>query len=46
MPKYGYLVVEGPHDIEFVYRILSPLGFKRVRLESELESVSLAFDPA
>jgi len=37
MPKYGYLVVEGPHDIEFVYRLLSPFGLKRVRLESELD---------
>ncbi|HVC94499.1 MAG TPA: hypothetical protein VND64_12450 [Pirellulales bacterium] len=23
MPKYGYLVVEGPHDVEFSYRLLS-----------------------
>ncbi len=37
MPKYGYLVVEGPHDVEFVYRLLSPFGFARVRLESDLD---------
>jgi hypothetical protein len=35
MPKYGYLVVEGPHDIEFVYRLLSPLGLRRIRLEAD-----------
>lgn len=37
MPKYGYLVVEGPHDVEFVYRLLSPFGLSRVRLEPELD---------
>jgi hypothetical protein len=37
MPKYGYLVVEGPHDVEFAYRLLSPFGLKRVRLENELD---------
>jgi hypothetical protein len=31
MPKYGYLVVEGPHDVEFAYRLLSPFGFGRVQ---------------
>lgn len=37
MPKYGYVVVEGPHDIEFVYRLLSPLGMERVRLVADLD---------
>jgi hypothetical protein len=37
MPKYGYLVVEGPHDIEFVYRLLSPLGLRRIRLEADVD---------
>jgi hypothetical protein len=38
MPKYGFLVVEGPHDVEFVYRLLSPFGLKRVRLVANLDS--------
>ena len=37
MRKYGYLVVEGPHDVEFAYRLLSPFGLKRIRLEQELD---------
>jgi hypothetical protein len=37
MPKYGYLVVEGPHDVEFAYRLLSPRGLHRVRLEVDLD---------
>jgi hypothetical protein len=37
MPKYGYLVVEGPHDIELVYRLLSPFGFERVQFEARLD---------
>ena len=37
MPKYGYIVVEGPHDIEFVYRLLSPFRVGRVRLEADLD---------
>ncbi len=37
MPKYGFLVVEGPHDVEFVYRLLSPFRMKRVRLEKNLD---------
>ncbi|MGP0067126.1 MAG: DUF3226 domain-containing protein [Isosphaeraceae bacterium] len=37
MPKYGVLVVEGPHDVELVYRLLSPFGMERVRLESKLD---------
>ena len=38
MPKYGYLVVEGPHDVEFVYRLLSPFGLKRVQWDKDLDS--------
>jgi hypothetical protein len=38
MPKYGFVVVEGPHDVEFVYRLLSPFGLKRVRMEADLDS--------
>lgn len=34
MPKFGFLVVEGPHDAEFAYRLLSPCGLKRVTNES------------
>ncbi len=37
MPKYGYLVVEGPHDIEFVYRLLRPFGLNRIRFEADLD---------
>ena len=37
MPKYGYLVVEGPQDVEFVYRLLSPLGMRRIRLEADVD---------
>lgn len=45
MPKYGYLVVEGPHDIELVYRLLSPFGFERVRLESDLDPFWISLIP-
>lgn len=38
MPKYGYLVVEGPHDVEFAYRLLAPLGLKRVKKDSDLDA--------
>ncbi len=37
MPKFGYLVVEGPHDVEFAYRLLRPFGLSRVRLENDLD---------
>jgi len=37
MPKYGYLVVEGPHDVEFAYRLLSPFGLSRVQYEKDLD---------
>jgi len=38
MRKYGYLVVEGPHDVEFAYRLLTPFGMKRIKNESELDT--------
>ena len=38
MPKYGYLVVEGPQDVEFVYRLLRPFGLKRIQWEDRLDS--------
>jgi hypothetical protein len=37
MLKYGYLVVEGPHDVEFVARVLKPYGLRRIRLKSDLD---------
>jgi hypothetical protein len=37
MPKYGLLVVEGPHDVEFVYRLLSPSGLARVQLDDHVD---------
>lgn len=43
--KYGYLVVEGPHDVEFAYRLLSPFGFKRVRFEKDLDSFFASLIP-
>lgn len=35
--KFGYLVVEGPHDVAFVARLLKPLGFALIRDEYELD---------
>ncbi|WP_295444650.1 DUF3226 domain-containing protein [uncultured Thiodictyon sp.] len=35
--RCGYVVVEGPHDVELVYRLLSPYGLKRVRYLSDLD---------
>ena len=45
MPKYGYLVVEGPHDAEFVYRLLRPFGMKRVGLEADLDPFFIPLIP-
>lgn len=36
MPIFGYLAVEGPHDVEFVCRLLKPYGFDRVKSKSKL----------
>lgn len=38
MRKYGYLVVEGPHDVEFAYRLLSPSGLKRIQYKQKLDN--------
>jgi len=45
VPKYGYLVVEGPHDVELVYRLLHPHGLERVRQEAELDPFFLQLVP-
>jgi hypothetical protein len=37
MPKYGYVVVEGPHDVELVYRLLSPHGLARIQQLAALD---------
>lgn len=37
MRKLGYLVVEGPHDVEFCYRLLSVAGLSRVQLLKDLD---------
>ena len=37
MSKYGFVIVEGPHDTEFVYRLLRPFGLQRVRMEADLD---------
>lgn len=39
MPKYGYIVVEGPHDVEFVYGLLRPFGLKRVQWKNDLDKI-------
>ena len=51
MPKYGYVVVEGPHDVELVYRLLRPQGLKRVQDFDQLDRyfvplVPRSFPPA
>ena len=35
--KYGYVVVEGPHDVEMVYRLLRPFGLSRVQFKADLD---------
>lgn len=37
MPYYGYLVVEGPTDVEFVARVLKTAGLVRIRYQSQLD---------
>lgn len=39
MRHFAYLVVEGPHDIEFAYRLLSPYGLRRVQFLKDLDPV-------
>lgn len=38
MAKYGCIVAEGPHDVEFVAKLLSAFGFKRVNAIKDLDS--------
>lgn len=38
MTKRGYLVVEGPHDIEFVSKLLAPFGLKRVQFKRDVST--------
>ncbi|MCK9388354.1 MAG: hypothetical protein M0Q22_08175 [Sulfuritalea sp.] len=45
MRKYGYLVVEGPHDVEFAYRLLSPHGLRRVQYMGDLDPFFLPLIP-
>lgn len=37
MPKYGYLVVEGPHDVAFAYRLLHPFGMRHIQYMKNLD---------
>jgi hypothetical protein len=37
MIQYAYLVIEGPHDVEFIGRFLKLKGFSRVRMMSDLD---------
>ncbi|BBL76837.1 DUF3226 domain-containing protein [Methylomagnum ishizawai] len=45
MRKYGFLAVEGPHDVELVYRLLRCFGLARVQHESNLDSSFLKLIP-
>ena len=45
MRQFGYLVVEGPHDVEFCYRLLSVYGLKRVRMIQELDEALKSLVP-
>ncbi len=38
MPHHGYLVVEGPHDTEFLARLLGAWGMHRVQNSRDLEA--------
>ncbi len=37
--QYSYLVVEGPHDLEFIGRLLRTRGLHRVRREEKLDAL-------
>ena len=37
MKRFGYMVVEGPHDVEFVARLLRVYGLRRVTYKRDLE---------
>ena len=45
MPIYGYLVVEGPHDVELVAQLLRPHGLARVQLERDLDAFFVPLVP-
>lgn len=38
MPKYGFIAVEGPHDVEFIRGLLRPFGLHRVQYLKDLDS--------
>ena len=40
-----YLVVEGPQDVELVYRLLKPFNMERVRLEADLDPFFVPLGP-
>lgn len=37
MRHFGYIVVEGPHDVEFVARLIRPFGFRRIQMLPDLD---------
>lgn len=37
MPHYSYIVVEGPHDVEFIARLLRVHGFHRIQYLRDLD---------
>jgi hypothetical protein len=37
MAQHTFITVEGPHDVAFLWRLLKPLGFKKIEVETELE---------
>ena len=43
MLKYGFIAVEGPHDVEFVAGLLRPFGLKRVRYLRNLDAMLRRF---
>lgn len=43
--RYGYLVVEGPHDVEVVGRLLKPLGLSLLRHLDQLDGYLLPLVP-
>jgi hypothetical protein len=45
VPIYGYLVVEGPHDVELVAQLLRPHGLARVQLERDLDAFFVPLVP-
>lgn len=45
MIQRGYLVVEGPHDIEFVCKLLAPFGLRRIRFKQDVPTAFQALIP-